>query len=98
MAIGTVSDCMPLTGENRLLLKKGLEVLNEKRRIGVRAMIKAAGLEGKELEAWNIGFQIGPRLNASSRMGSAGNAFNLLVTKDKKEAEEEELSAKNVRP
>lgn len=99
VAIGTVSDCMPLTGENRLLLKKGLEVLNERRRIGIRAMMKAAGLESKQLEAWNIGFQIGPRLNASSRMGSAGNAFNLLVTKDKKEAEEEaeRLNERNAR-
>jgi single-stranded-DNA-specific exonuclease len=88
-AIGTVADCVTLLGENRLLLKKGLEVLNNTRRIGLKELMKAAKIEGRVLEAWNIGFQIAPRLNASSRMGSAGNAFNLLTTRDKVEAEKE---------
>ncbi|HTX86569.1 MAG TPA: single-stranded-DNA-specific exonuclease RecJ [Candidatus Nanoarchaeia archaeon] len=88
-AIGTVGDCVTLMGENRLLLKKGLEVLNATKRIGLKELIKAAKVEGKELEAWNIGFQIAPRLNASSRMGSVGNAYNLLSTRDKAEAEKE---------
>lgn len=89
VAIGTVADCVSLLGENRLLLKKGLEVLNATKRIGLKELMKAAKIEGRVLEAWNIGFQIGPRLNASSRMGSAGNAYNLLVTRDKAEAEKE---------
>jgi single-stranded-DNA-specific exonuclease len=89
VAIGTVADCVTLLGENRLLLKKGLEVLNDTKRIGLKELMKAAKIEGRELEAWNIGFQIAPRLNASSRMGSAGNAYNLLSTKDKNEAEKE---------
>ncbi|MDD5527699.1 MAG: single-stranded-DNA-specific exonuclease RecJ [Patescibacteria group bacterium] len=89
VAIGTVADCVTLFGENRLLLKKGLEVLNATKRIGLKELFKAAKIEGRELEAWNIGFQIGPRLNASSRMGSAGNAYNLLSTRDKAEAEKE---------
>jgi single-stranded-DNA-specific exonuclease len=88
-AIGTVADCVTLLGENRLLLKKGLEVLNATKRIGLKELFKAAKIEGKNLEAWNIGFQIAPRLNASSRMGSAGNAYNLLTTRDKAEAEKE---------
>ncbi|HTW96532.1 MAG TPA: single-stranded-DNA-specific exonuclease RecJ, partial [Candidatus Methylomirabilis sp.] len=89
VAIGTVADCVDLLGENRLLLKKGLEVLNKTKRLGLKELIKAAKIEGRVLEAWNIGFQIGPRLNASSRMGSAGNALNLLMTRDRAEAEKE---------
>lgn len=91
VAIGTVADCVTLLGENRLLLKKGLEVLNGTKRLGLKELIKAAKIEGRVLAAWNIGFQIGPRLNASSRMGSAGNAFNLLTTRDKAEAEKEAI-------
>ncbi|MFA5247745.1 MAG: single-stranded-DNA-specific exonuclease RecJ [Patescibacteria group bacterium] len=89
VAIGTVADCVCLTGENRLFLKKGLEVLNAGKRIGLKELVKKAKLDGKNLEAWNIGFQIAPRLNASSRMGSANNAFNLLSTKEKDVAEKE---------
>ncbi|MDD4901683.1 MAG: single-stranded-DNA-specific exonuclease RecJ [Patescibacteria group bacterium] len=89
VAIGTVADCVTLMGENRLLLKKGLEILNATKRIGLKELLKAAKIEDRELEAWNIGFQIAPRLNASSRMGSAGNAYNLLSTKVKAEAEKE---------
>jgi len=89
VAIGTVADCVSLLGENRLLLKKGLEILNETKRVGLKELFKVAKIEGKNLESWNIGFQIGPRLNASSRMGSAGNAYNLLTTRDKTEAEKE---------
>jgi single-stranded-DNA-specific exonuclease len=89
VAIGTVADCVTLLGENRLLLKKGLEILNETKRIGLKELMKVAKIEGKELESWNIGFQIGPRLNASSRMGSADNAYNLLTTRDRAEAEKE---------
>lgn len=99
VAIGTVADCVTLLGENRLLLKKGLDVLNNTKRLGLKELIRAAKIEGRELAAWNIGFQIGPRLNASSRMGSAGNAFNLLTTRDKAEAEKEAacLNERNLR-
>jgi single-stranded-DNA-specific exonuclease len=99
VAIGTVADCVTLLGENRLLVQKGLEVLNTTKRIGLKELFKAAKIEGRELAAWNIGFQIAPRLNASSRMGSAGNAYNLLSTKDKSEAEKEAqlLNDRNLR-
>jgi single-stranded-DNA-specific exonuclease len=89
VAIGTVADCVPLLGENRLLLKKGLVVLNGTKRIGLKELIKKSKIEGRELEAWNIGFQIAPRLNASGRMGSAGSAFDLLSTREKEVAERE---------
>ncbi len=99
VAIGTVADCVTLFGENRVLVKEGLKFLNNSRRLGLRELMKIAGIENKKLEAWNIGFQIGPRLNASSRMGSAGSEFELLITKDKEEARlgAETLNNKNIK-
>jgi single-stranded-DNA-specific exonuclease len=99
VALGTVADCVPLLGENRVILREGLKVLNNTRRVGLKELIKKAGIEKKDLKSWNIGFQIGPRLNASSRMGSAVAAFNILVTKDKEEALEkaEKLNNKNIK-
>lgn len=87
VALGTVADCVSLTGENRILVKKGLEILNKKKRTGILELIKAADLNlDKEMDAWNIGFQIGPRLNAAGRMDHANTAFELLITKNIAEA------------
>lgn len=85
-AIGTVADCVSLLGENRVLVKKGLEVLNNTKRIGLQELINVAQINNKVLEAWNIGFQIAPRLNAAGRMEHANTAFELLITKDRQEA------------
>jgi len=85
VAIGTVADCVTLLGENRILVREGLKVLNLNKRVGLRELIKVSQIN-KELETWNIGFQIGPRLNAAGRMGHATTAFQLLMTKDKEEA------------
>lgn len=97
VAIGTVADCVNLLGENRILVKEGLKVLNKTSRLGLRKLIEAAQIRGN-LESWNIGFQLGPRLNAAGRMEHANTAFGLLVTKDKKEAEDLaiKLSKKNI--
>ncbi len=99
VAIGTIADCVSLTGENRILTKAGLKAMNKKQRTGVKSLLKIAGLEGKELKAWNIGFQIAPRLNASGRMGQAAEAFELLLSKDKKNSQAiaENLNNKNAR-
>jgi len=86
VAIGTVADCVSLLGENRALVRKGLEVLNNTKRIGLQELIKAAQIDNKKLDAWNIGFQIGPRLNAAGRMEHANTAFELLTTKDSNKA------------
>ena len=86
VAIGTIADCVSLLGENRILVNKGLEIINKTKRIGLQELIKAAQIKGR-IEAWNIGFQIGPRLNAAGRMEHANTAFELLITKNKKEAE-----------
>lgn len=97
VAIGTVADCVPLNGENRLLLKKGLEVLNKSKREGIVELKKIAGIKEQELKSWNIGFQIGPRLNAAGRLDHANSAYELLVAKDKKEVEKlaQGLNARN---
>ncbi|MCX6797812.1 MAG: single-stranded-DNA-specific exonuclease RecJ [Candidatus Falkowbacteria bacterium] len=98
VAIGTIADLVSLLGENRLLVKKGLEVLNRSQRLGLNELIKAAKINGgKKLEAWNVGWQIGPRLNAASRVGHANSAFALLTTTDELEAKAlaQELSQRN---
>ena len=87
VAIGTVADCVSLIGENRLLVKKGLEILNRTKRVGIKELISVAQLKpGQALESWNIAFQIAPRLNAAGRMEHANTAFELLITKKREEA------------
>lgn len=98
VAIGTVADMVPLLGENRSLVSRGLDVLNSTKRLGLQELFKVAKLDAlRRLESWNIGFQIGPRLNAASRMDHASNAFALLICDDQKKAEEiaQELNTKN---
>lgn len=85
VAIATVTDVMPLTGENRALETFGLKVLNKTRRPGLKKLIEISGCRN-EIETWNIGFQIGPRINASGRIAHASGSFQLL-------AEEDDLSA-----
>jgi len=86
--IGTVADCVSLLGENRILVKKGLVILNKTKRLGLKKLIEAARLNLiKGIDAWNIGWQIAPRLNAAGRIGHANTAFELLTTKEIIEAE-----------
>lgn len=87
LSIGTVADIVPLKGENRLFVKKGIQVLNKGNNLGIKALVKAAGLEGRELTAHNIAFGLSPRINAAGRMGKSFRAFRLLVTEDIDEAE-----------
>lgn len=99
VAVGTVADMVSLLGENRLLVKKGLEVINEKKRLGLNELISISKINvEKKIEAWNIGWQIGPRLNAASRLAHANSAFALLTTTEKSEAEElaTELNERNI--
>ena len=88
-----------LLGENRLLVKSGLKILNNNKRLGLNELIKVSKINiGKPLEAWNIGWQIGPRLNAASRLSHANSAFALLTTTEQSEAEElaTELNNRNI--
>lgn len=89
VALGTVADCVPLLGENRLLVKKGLEVINRRKRLGLNELIEVAKLDAnKNIDSWNIGFQLAPRLNAAGRINHANAAFELLTASDKSRAKE----------
>ncbi|TAL50435.1 single-stranded-DNA-specific exonuclease RecJ [Patescibacteria group bacterium] len=82
VAIATVTDVMPLTGENRVLEKYGLLVLNKTRRKGIQKLLDIAGSTPGQLDTVSIGFQIGPRLNAAGRMTHANEALHLLIEED----------------
>ena len=89
VAVGTVADMVNLLGENRQLVRRGLKILNQHKRLGLNELIRVAKINpGRELEAWNIGWQIGPRLNAASRLAHANSAFALLTTTDPIEAQD----------
>lgn len=85
-AIGTVADCMPLIGENRVIVKYGLIVLGKTRRMGIqelRAVGRIGTPEDWHPDAWSISFQIAPRINAASRMAHAREAHDLLMANDR---------------
>ncbi|QLK85990.1 single-stranded-DNA-specific exonuclease RecJ [Staphylococcus sp. 17KM0847] len=84
-AIGTVADLVPLTDENRLIVKRGLQYLNEHRPLSITALLKEASYED-EITEETIGFLIGPRLNAVGRLEDAQLAVELLMAEDEEEA------------
>jgi single-stranded-DNA-specific exonuclease len=86
VVIATAADMVPLLGDNRTLVKHGLEVLRNTQKPGLRAMIENAGIEVKRVSPSNLGFSLGPRINASGRMGSAETAYRALTTSDPIEA------------
>jgi len=88
VAVGTIADMVPITGINRLLVKAGLEVLSAGVRPGFVELSRVSGIVGPRVNCEDIGFRLGPRLNAAGRMGDAGRALNLLVTEDRKRAKE----------
>jgi len=98
-ALATVADVMPIVGENRTLVKYGLGVLAQTKWLGLKELMKVSKvipeiienpLNGKapltNLDFYTLGFVLGPRLNAASRVDHADGAFNLLISKNKKEA------------
>jgi len=85
-AIGTIADVAPLTGENRTIVQLGLEGLKDPRNPGLRMMLRVLGLEGKALRAMDVGFKIGPRLNAAGRLASAEAAIKLFSARSDQEA------------
>lgn len=82
VALGTVADIVPLTGENRTLVRRGINQIRMGNRIGIKALAGAAAKEVNRITATDIGFILGPRLNAAGRMDSALKAYDLLVTDD----------------
>ncbi|HVD04862.1 MAG TPA: single-stranded-DNA-specific exonuclease RecJ [Gemmatimonadaceae bacterium] len=86
VALATVADIAPLRGENRVLVRYGLRMLAETRNVGLRALIRSAGLERKPLTAGRVGFILAPRLNAVGRLGHALRGVELLLTENESEA------------
>ena len=86
VALGTVADVVPLTGENRILVSHGLAQLARSRWAGIKALKAVAGLNRKNVSATDVAFFVAPRLNAAGRMGEASDALALLLADDPKEA------------
>lgn len=82
VALATIADIAPLRGENRVLARYGLRMLNETQNVGLRALIRAAGLGGKQITAGRVGFILAPRLNAVGRLGHAIRGVELLLSDD----------------
>ncbi len=87
VALGTVADIVPLEGENRTFVHHGLRQLGQSQRLGLRKLIEVAGVRAP-LRAEDIGFRLGPRLNAAGRLATAESALRLLLTADENEATE----------
>ena len=102
-AIGTLADMVPLTGENRIIAKLGLDMLSAgPHRVGLRSLLDVCGLSGKEIDSYHIGFVIGPRINAAGRMSTPDVAARLLLASDEAMADEarglaELLDSENLR-
>lgn len=79
-ALGTLADVVPLTGENRIILKEGLRSLQHSPRPGIRSLLEVSGLREREVRSGLLSFTIVPRINASGRMGDAGDVMTLLLS------------------
>jgi single-stranded-DNA-specific exonuclease len=86
VAMATVADIVPLVGENRVLVRFGLKMIEQTRWPGLRALVQVTGLAGKPIRAGHVGYVLGPRLNAAGRLGDAKDGLRLLLTDDDAEA------------
>jgi single-stranded-DNA-specific exonuclease len=99
VAMATVADIVPLVGENRTLVRFGLRMIEQSRWAGLRALVQVTGLAGKPIRAGQVGYVLGPRLNAAGRIGNAMDGLRLLLTDDEAEAHDlaRELDTANAR-
>jgi len=86
--LATVADIVPLMGENRVIAKWGLARVKTTGIIGLQALLRAANLDGQDIDAEHAGFRLGPRLNACGRLGHAKDAVELFTTNDESRADE----------
>ena len=86
VALATVADVAPLRGENRVFVRRGLALMRETKNLGLQALIRSSGLDGKEITAGRIGFILAPRLNALGRMDRALLGVDLLLAEDQEQA------------
>ena len=102
-AIGTLADVVPLSGENRVIAKLGLDMLSKgPHKVGLRSLLEVCGLAGKTIDSYHIGFVMAPRINAAGRMSSPDIAARLLLASDEALAEEarglaQQLDQENLR-
>ena len=86
LCIGTVGDIVELRGENRVFVKRGLQSLMNTDRVGIYALLKNAGFEGKTITTGNVSYMLVPRINAVGRLGLSGKSVDLLLTENRYEA------------
>lgn len=86
VALATIADVVPLLYENRIMVKYGLQMLSGTKRPGLKALIAESGLAGKNIQSWQVGFILAPRLNSAGRMESARTSVELLGSRDDKQA------------
>ncbi|MFH1012140.1 MAG: single-stranded-DNA-specific exonuclease RecJ, partial [Candidatus Peregrinibacteria bacterium] len=79
VTLGVIGDCMPLSGENRVLVKYGLKSLQAGHNPGMSALVESVGVAPSKITSFTIGFQVGPRLNAAGRLDKADHAFELIL-------------------
>jgi len=87
VALGTIADLVPITGENRILVRHGLDALGRTRNPGLKALLRLTGIEDRPPSGWQVGFVLAPRINAIGRMDAAERGVELLLTDDEAEAE-----------
>ncbi|MBP1999008.1 single-stranded-DNA-specific exonuclease [Paenibacillus shirakamiensis] len=88
VALGTIADLMPLSGENRVLVKLGLASMTEEPIPGIAALLRLAGHRDKSVHSTAVGFGLAPRINASGRLEHANKAVHLLITEDAEQSDE----------
>ncbi|MCY6483788.1 single-stranded-DNA-specific exonuclease RecJ [Clostridium aestuarii] len=86
--IGTICDVVDLIGENRIIAKHALKMISKTKNLGLKSLIEVLGITGGEIKSYNIGFMIGPCINATGRLDTAALSVELLMCEDKEKAEE----------
>ena len=99
VTLGTITDMVPLFGENRYWVRRGLQLINSTKRVGLQELIRCVNIEPGNIDVQRISWTLGPRLNAAGRLDDATTSYQLLLTQDTKEASAlaSELEQKNSR-